>query len=347
MLRLRNADEQTRTNNIQCETLFLKYCLDIDQPASAPPSRSCISKFILHVKNIHSNGKDVLVCAERDCKYVTSAAVLVGSYMILSDGIGMDDVLEQLASIPTNFVSYDDGIGLVDCLSAIEKSKSLGWLNTPEISAGSANCQASDTIRQIIPGRLLFCPNQGTAMASRTDQASDCLSAAHRAIALADLDVCLVLRIGRPLSSAAASSLRAQGIAVEDLPLDGGVHLLHAFDTLLTIVRNAPRPIAVEGTVSSVAPLIAACLMREGGFTAGAAMAWVRMARPGSPSWTTAAPALLSAGAEANQAGGLDGTVAGGREVGGTGACMGRDAPASRARWLVARSRSCASLFAT
>ena len=61
--------------------------------------------------------------------------MLVGSYMILSDGIGMDDVLEQLASIPTNFVSYDDGIGLVDCLSAIQKSKSLGWLNTPETSA--------------------------------------------------------------------------------------------------------------------------------------------------------------------------------------------------------------------
>ena len=322
------------TSRIQCETIFLEHCLGMHHLASAPPSRSCIIEFVMHVQEKHSSGKDVEVCAKADGRYATSAAVLVGSYMILSDGFGLDEVLERLSTISGNFVSYDDGIGLVDCLTAIQHSKDLGWLDTPCIGANLEYDQAAETMHSIIPGRLLFCPNHITEMASRIDQESGCLSAASLAIALADLDVCLVLRIGLPHRPVAiASTLQAQGIAVEDLLLDGGVHLIHTFDTLLTIVRNAPRPMAVEGAVSSVAPLLAACLMKEADFAAGAAMAWVRMARPAPPCWITA------------------GTLAGAREVGGMlGACKGRDAPPSRARRLAARtplrSRSCTSVFA-
>ena len=211
---------QPAANSIDCGTLFLENCLDRGDLFSIPPSRSCILNFISMVKNMQATGKDVVVCAALQGKSTTSAAVLLGSYLIISEGLEVNEVMEKLLPISSNFVAYDDGIGLMDCLSAIQHSKKLGWFDSRFIP--SYEIAASSRVHLVVPGRLLFCPDPETA--GSTEQATD---AALRADALSDLGVCLLLRIGAPRhSAAAASALRARGFSAPHLPLDGGAHFL-------------------------------------------------------------------------------------------------------------------------
>ena len=211
---------QPAVNSFDCGTLFLENCLNDSNTPSIPPSRSCIFKFISKVEEIQVTGKDVVVCVKRQGKSSTCAAVLLGSYLIISKGLEVNEVMEKLLPISSNFVAYDDGIDLVDCLSAIQQSKTLGWLDSRFIP--SYETAAHSHVHLVVPGRLLFCPDPETA--GSTEQTTD---AALRAIALADLGVCLLLRIGASRhSAAAASALRARGIAAPHLPLDGGAHFL-------------------------------------------------------------------------------------------------------------------------
>ncbi len=92
------------------------------------------------------------------------------------------------------------------------------------------------------------------------------------------------------------AAFAAHGIETEDMPLDGGPNLLRVMDRFLAVAAAADGAIALHygaGPARGLScALVASYLVRHGGFSAEAAVAWVRMAHP-----TLLLPAAASAAA--------------------------------------------------
>ena len=280
-----------------CSVVFLEHCLDPRYPPSCPPSLNVIMKFASKIMALLAIDKSVTLYARRQCLTTASAALLVGSFLILTHDMQVDDVIGRLSTLACASTEFGGGITLRGCLTAIRLSKSLGLLKSVKdlevtkmkmriksetMPHTSMQMDDADSLYQIIvPGRLLL------ASSHRTQQTSSRHTLGCHAAACARLGVCLVLRVReRPAAGPDhfAIGFAARGIAVEDLPLGPGcLHMLRALDTLLAILRSAPGPVAVHADAAGLRaaePLLAACLVTACGFAPGSAAAWLRMAHP-------------------------------------------------------------------
>ena len=260
----------------------------------------------------HKN-KILVVCPERaDRVSMNILCLLVGSYLELNRDEEAVEVMSSLEKIAPDL--YDQCPETIKhALFAMDKARKLRWLG-PEDTQAEFDIEMSihygqpcnGSIHTLVPGKLVLFPTPehlpdsqswidicepGSAVERR-------FSAAYLADVLTDFDVSVVVCLGE-CSGGAAAAFEERGLDVHDLKLDPRrPSMLQAMDRLLALARAAPGAVAVfcGGEAGAewpahVGALGAAYLMRDLGFEAGAADAWVRMACPAlSPPRPLASP---------------------------------------------------------
>ena len=269
--------------------------------------------------------KNLVIMIGSEPAHVTAVALLLGGHMIIGRGMSADDVAERLRPISYMFSSFADGnthLSVEDCWRAIHRASTLGW-TTFDSSQQDDGQEAIDmdeylhyddtpngAMHLVDPARLLLFREPAdlpAGVAFEDEGGRRRFGAEHYAGLFEDFGVRLVVRCGGGAWDCEA--LRAAGMAVEDLRVTaGGAGMLSAVDRFLTLARVAPGCIAVQcgggggderieseggddGDDSMEADagarlVVAAHLIRNRGFGAGAAVAWTHIAHPaaGRPS---------------------------------------------------------------
>ena len=250
-------------------------------------------------------GEAIVVCPKRkDPRAIETNCFLMGAYLILRKEMGIDDVLERvkdLADLKAQHAQSEGEAYVKDGLRALYRAKHLSWLDQKDMEpifdvemCAHYSAQANGNVHVLVPGKVLLFPtpeplphDQAWVDVSEPGCAVERrFSAAYLADVLTDLGVAAVVCLGECDGSAAAG-LEERGLDVHHLGLDPRQpSMLQVMDWVLAVAREAPGAVAVcsgEGCWGGewrgvVGTLAAAYLMRELGFDAGAADAWVRMA---------------------------------------------------------------------
>ena len=277
-----------------------------DQEQFQPPGLIIIHRFASRLwrSQEYKQGKRIVVCAGIHPESITNTALLIGGFMLLSQGLELVQVLAAFGSISSMFVSYADQITVSSCLSAIQSARSSGWLRieaeplpgsatSPSMTSASAidmdefahyDSPLNGGFHEVVPGKLLAfdCPAHLPADLPWEDSGgSRRFGPVFYADIFSELGVDVVVRAGACNYGAAA--FQARGIGVEDLLLDAAPPTLAQIDRFLSLARQAPGAIAVHGGpggLGAAGTLIAVWLISAHRFRAAEALAWVRMAHP-------------------------------------------------------------------
>jgi hypothetical protein len=279
-------------------------------------------------ENIMSNpGKDVVVCAGQCQARITNTALLLGSYLILHQGLSPDQVQQAFVSVQDCFIYYSERsfvgrctelLSVQDCWTAVFIARSLSWVDFgPGIDFKSPMLDMDEyahyddpvngSFHLAIPSKFILfnCPVD-LPPARRwvdVDGVRD-FSPAYYADLFASFGVTLVVRAAP--SDYDPCPFTARGIAVEDIatpscatPADAAGSLLRTADRLRTLARATDGLIAIHGDSSGdgghlgpAAAALASYLVSQHGFPAKAAVAWLRIAarlEPGPPAAQSAA----------------------------------------------------------
>ena len=257
----------------------------------------------------------VISTGNDDAQAITTASMLLGSFLILRRGHSVDAVFEVFQAVCEKFVPLsfahipDDEVTVQDCWLALHRALLLSWFVQPssddepmmdvdELAHYSQS--ANGGVQIVVPGALLLFPTPSDDVPDGQEWAdSVCadgrtvrhFSAGYYASLLADLGVSAAACLSRG-SPASARALAEHGVAPSDLRLPGPAHgagscgagaLLPALDRLLTLVRGAPGAVAVHGdsicgwSRTALGTLAMAVLMSRFGFSGREAAAWVHM----------------------------------------------------------------------
>jgi hypothetical protein len=269
---------------------------------------------VLHTKSF-KEGKTIVICTGRHPKDVTINTLLVGAFMILNDGMSLDQVVEAFEPLMDRIVSFSDQLTVEDCWSALHHvNKHCGWLKLDarhclricgrdeEMEADTIDMEEyvhydnplNGNLHVLVPDKLLVFnrPAELGDGAMWADAGGERrFSADYYADVLGDFGVVVVLRACDEDAAAAAgegydpAAFAERGMEVEDVELDedGGVPTLAQIDRFLAVARHAPGAVAVHGGpggLGAAGTLMAAHLISGHRFRAADAVAWVRMVHP-------------------------------------------------------------------
>jgi hypothetical protein len=253
------------------------------------------------------HGRAIIVCpADQSTDAMSHVCQLCGAYLILCEGLDVDQALAALTDILYCCPKAYQVIAL-DCWAALHRARNLGWLSKSNDSEDEAALDVemvshyalacNGSVCVLVPGKLLLFPapaalpegQSWTDTAEPDGPTARHFSAAFLAALLADLGASSVACLGKTFGGDAAA-FHACGLDVHDLALDPRQPaLLPAMDRLLAVARAAPGPTALfpcsgcaeRAGAMCVEALAAAWLMTGFGFGSGAAAAWVQIACPG------------------------------------------------------------------
>jgi hypothetical protein len=299
----------------------IDYGMPADTDEFNPPHLGAIYQFHRRVQEIttSSSGRTLAICVS-NLKYVTNAVLLLAGHLLFGSDDSVEDVFSRvdllssfIASIQGSTIEKGEKTLLSDCLEAMYNAKSRGWVNfsIENIEEKEINTfidmdeymhyddSHNGKLHLVDPDRLLLLRPPCDLAEHRSwmdpaDGSRRVFSAAHYAHVLPDFDVKLLIRCGG--ADYDDQALRAAGIEVEELVEDPAGSLA-AVDRLLTLVKLVPGRIALEcgeGEGATARLLVAAHLVKNKGFGAAAAVAWVRLVHPVAPG---SAPELLVWGA--------------------------------------------------
>lgn len=274
-------------------------------------------------KIMQRSTQSLIVCIAPTHRNITTAALLLGSHLIVRERLDLSVVSEVFSRLSAQFIPFSETHGddrealtVFDCWAAVYRATKEGWLDfSDEPRPGTIdmqeyihyNCTANGELHVVVPDKLLAfpCPfDLPKDLVWMDEGGSRRFSAAYYADIFTDFDVSVAVCCARadedvPYKPAA---LAQHGAAVEALLADarsGG--LLASVDRLLTLARAAPGAIALHGLGAwEEGLLVSAYLIRLHGFPAREALAWARMAHPPGPA---AAPAFELHAAAAPSAG--------------------------------------------
>ena len=270
---------------------------------------------VLHARS-YRECKTLVVCTGRHPKDITINALLVGAFMILNDGMSLDQVNQVFDPIANQLVSFSDQLAVQDCWSALHHvTTHCGWLKLDarhrlrlcrdEEEAEPDTIDMAEYVHYdnplngnlhvLVPDKLLVFNRPadlpGGALWADADGERR-FSAAYYADILCDFDVVVVVRACDEDAAAVdgdgydAGAFVARGIEVEEVAGDdgdGGVPTLAEMDRFLAVARHAPGAVALHGGSAGLGAagiLIAAHLISAHRFRAKDAVAWVRMVHP-------------------------------------------------------------------
>jgi hypothetical protein len=259
----------------------------------------------------HPNMPIVVCPKDQDVSSLSTACQLLGAYLILEHDCQvnrvqdicrpiLDEIARRKPKQPPDIPGPHDSC-MIDCWHALDQAKSLTWLTSSDAKTESIldvemaahyAMPANGNIHVLVPGKLLLFPTPaplpvGLDWADESDggQAAERrFGASFLAGLLAELEVSAVVCLGRA-DERDAAAFGASELDVHELGLGKGrAGLLGAMDHLLAVSRAAPGAVAVygggAGDSEALETMVAAWVMRECGFGAGAGAAWVRMVCP-------------------------------------------------------------------
>jgi hypothetical protein len=184
------------------------------------------------------------VCAGSHPKNITDTALLVGSFLILSKDLAVDDVINSFEPISHRFITYADQLMVADCWSALHHVYTkCGWLDLDtkhflsHHRGGDGRTDALDMqeylhydsplnggFHPVVPDKLLVfdCPADlpdGAPWAD--DGGTRHFGPAYYADVFGDYGVSVVVRAAAAGGGYDPTAFAAHAIDVEDLPLDG------------------------------------------------------------------------------------------------------------------------------
>ena len=267
----------------------------------------------IHISTIHSvcdsisdaielHPDNIIVVCPKNASLASlgNALQLFGAYTLLNTNIGLQLLLESSFNTLEAINCQNTNAAIRNCWTALHHARSLRWIGDMpaqdiepvldvEMAAHYA-LPANGNIHVLIPGKLLLFPAPAPLPAGQAwaDETADGQPPVRRFGAgflgelLAELGVAVVACLGRA-DGGDAAALEACGLDVHELGLDAGrAGLLGALDHLVAVSRAAPGAVGVYGGGGGqLGTVVAAWAMRECGFGAGGAGAWVRMVCPG------------------------------------------------------------------
>jgi protein-tyrosine phosphatase len=248
-------------------------------------------------------------------RLLTNAVFLLGSYMLIKlkmDPQAVWDTFRNAASITydTNLMEYRDAsstdadfaLRLLDCWQALQRAADLGWIQLPEVQGGPwgrlnlpehehYDSPLNGNFAQVVPGKLIAfrSPMDLPDGSSYVDVGGTReFSPSFLASTFASLGVTRIIRLSRPTYD--PTPFEDAGANFHHLPVGPAPPARDILDAFLAAAaagdsRPGHGPLVAVHCHSGLgwaAALIGAYLVRECGFPARAAVAWLRIVRPGS-----------------------------------------------------------------
>ena len=274
-----------------------------------------VTKFCLMMRQLllHNAGKTIVACSNRLApEDVTTAALLIGSFMILCRGKRAQDVEEVFQDLSVHFICFADPnslersciLSVQDAWEALEKARHEGWIDlnrgiTPGTDAlylGSFDQWESEhyarksngNVRMVIPGKMIIFPRpvdlpDGRRWQDDTERGRLFSPHFYADLFKDEMDVSVVLCLNDSTSSDYDRTIfEDQEIEVDEMHVEGHYGLLSAMSRFLDIAKAAPGHVAIHtssegnggGTLGTFA---VSYLINRLGFRPKAAVAWVRM----------------------------------------------------------------------
>ena len=277
-----------------------------------PMNMSCTIRFIELLEQeleacARASCDQLVVSVEAGARPLTNAIMLLGSYLIIKKDMAPDQVADCFADIQPELLEdfrdatdlpADFGLTLRDCWDGLFQGKRCGWVGRPT-HAGSPLWGAIDIeeyehydspgnadLHQVVPGKLLAFRGPrdlGGGALYADDGWTRRFSPAFLADTLPDLGVSDVVRLNEEAYDTRA--LEAAGITHHALVFpDCAEPPATVVAAFLAVVDAARGAVAVhcKAGLGRTGTLVAVWMMRSRGFTARAAMGWLRVMRPGS-----------------------------------------------------------------
>ena len=182
-----------------------------------PPGLGIIHGFCedLWHSQAYKQGKTIVICAGTHPKDITDTALLVGSFMILSMDIEIQEVLDAFEVLSSQCMIYSDQLSVSDCWKALHHaSTQCGWLHLEsrnflgsrrEIGSEALDmreyvhydCPLNGGFHAVVPDKLFVfdCPADLPDGAPWADAGGERLfGAAYYAEVFGDFDVDVVVR---------------------------------------------------------------------------------------------------------------------------------------------------------
>jgi cell division cycle 14 len=304
----RPYDQRYLSFSMDAAVQYHSFCDDF-----GPMNLSSTVRFIKQLE------QELAACAQSCCRQLvlsvesgprplTNAVMLLGSYLILMKDMTPEQVADRFAGIPPDqledyrdatYLPADFGLALRDCWDGLFQGQRCGWVRRPT-DADSPLWGAIDIdeyehydaphnadLHQVVPGKLVaMCgPHDlgGALYADDAARGTRRFSPAYLAGALRELGVSDVVQLNEEAYDTRA--LEEAGIAHHALVFPDCTEppgpLVAAFLAVADAARGAVA-VHCRAGLGRTGTLVAVWMMRSRGFTARAAMGWLRLVRPGS-----------------------------------------------------------------
>ena len=288
-----SSELQMLTVDIEHKLCYVPFCDDF-----GPMNLAETFKFVEMMQETIEKfpQRKLLIATDWTPRSLTNSVYLLGAFLIMDRGQTPQEAWQPFEQLKGRLEMYRDAtflkptfrLTVLDCLHGLWRAKSLGWTNAFDMMeyAHYDNPLEGD-LHEVVPGKLIAF--KGPCTLSHAGVYEDVQGCRHFApqfyadIFADEMDVSTVIQLNEEPYDAHA--FEARGIRCVNLEFpDCTSPPMHVILEFLHTVERAAGAVAVhcKAGLGRTGTLAALYMMKHHGFSARAAMGWLRIVRPGS-----------------------------------------------------------------